>query len=246
MKTKTPAEMVLIRKACKITGDALKYAKTLVRPGVSLLELDDKISDFILKQGATLSFKGYNGYPAGICASVNEVVVHGIPNNYVLKQGDILSIDLGACYKGYHGDAARTFAVGEISKENQQLIKVTEECFFKAIENLRSGMRVGEFGYAVLQHAESFGYGVVRELVGHGIGANMHEEPSIPNYGKITDGPIIKNNVCLAIEPMITAGKKEIYILSDGWTIVTRDKKPAAHYENTVFVTENGVEILTD
>ncbi|MEG1499742.1 MAG: type I methionyl aminopeptidase [Clostridia bacterium] len=241
----SPAEIVIMKKACRITGDALKFAQTIIKPGISTRELDKQISDFILGQGATLSFKDYQGYPAGICASVNEVVVHGIPSDRVLVEGDIISIDVGALYKGFNGDAARTFPVGKISEEKQKLIDVTKQGFFEGIKDLKAGMRIGEISHKVQAYAESFGFSVVRELVGHGVGKHLHEHPSIPNYGKLTDGPIIKENVCLAIEPMINSGAKDIFVQADGWTIVASDKKPSAHYENTILVTKFGVEILT-
>lgn len=245
MITKTPAEIVLMRKAGGIVRDALNYAKTLVRPGITTRELDEEISQFIENQGASLPCKGYEGYPAGTCISVNEVVVHGIPGDLVLREGDIVSIDLVASYKGYCGDATRTFGVGKISPQKQRLIDVTENCFFEAIKNLKAGMRIGDISSAVQKCAESHGYSVVRELCGHGIGKNMHEDPCVPNYGRAGNGPVIKANSCLAIEPMINMGKKDIWLSSDGWTVSTRDGLPAAHYENTVLVTENGVEILT-
>jgi methionyl aminopeptidase len=174
------------------------------------------------------------------------MVVHGIPSSeVVLKEGDIISIDVGVIYKGYNGDAARTFPVGKISPEKERLIKVTEECFFEGIKNLKVGQRLGLLSSAIQKHAEDNGYSVVRELVGHGIGKRMHEPPNVPNYGKETDGPIVVNNACLAIEPMINMGKKEIAMMRDGWGIVTKDNMPSAHYENTVLITNEGVEILT-
>ena len=245
MTSKTPAEIVLMRKAGTIVKSALEYAKTLVCPGITTRELDEKISQFIEDKGATLPCKGYEGYPAGTCISVNEVVVHGIPGDQVVEDGDIVSIDLVARYKGYCADATRTFACGKISPQKQRLIDVTENCFFEAIKNLKAGMRIGDISCAVQKCAESHGYSVVRELVGHGIGKEMHEDPSVPNYGNAGTGPIIKENTTLAIEPMINMGKKEVALLSDGWTIVTRDGKPSAQYENTVLVTQTGVEILT-
>lgn len=235
-----------MREAGKITRDALNYAKTLIKPNISTLELDKKIKEYIINCGATPSFLGYEGYPGSICASPNSMVVHGIPSDkIILKEGDIISIDVGATFKGYNGDAARTFAVGEISQEKAKLIKVTEECFFKGIEKLKVGDRLGELSHAIQEHAEKNGFSVVRELVGHGIGTKMHEWPNVPNYGKKTDGPILAENICLAVEPMINMGKKDIYLLEDGWGVITRDGKPSAHYENTVILTLTGVEILT-
>lgn len=246
MIQKTPAEIVLIKKACEITRDTLIYAKSLVKEGISTFDIDKSIEKFIIESGGSPACKGYEGYPCASCISVNDMVVHGIPSkNIILKKGDIVSIDIVVSYKGYHGDACRTYPVGEIDEEKSKLVKVTKECFFKGIENLRIGDRLGKLSHAIQTHAESNGFSVVRELCGHGIGRRMHETPSVLNYGKETDGPIIKDNVCLAIEPMINAGKKEIGMLSDGWGIVTRDGKPSAHYENTVLFTTKGLEILT-
>lgn len=235
-----------MRKACEITGNLLKYLKTCIKPGISTLELDNLAKKYILENDATPTFLNYNGFPGSICASLNNVVVHGIPSRKViLKEGDIISIDVGACYRGYNGDAARTYPVGKISDEKKKLIQVTEECFFEGIKKLKVGARLGELSHAIQAHAEKHGYGVVRELVGHGVGARLHEDPSIPNYGYVNQGPIVASNVTLAIEPMINMGSKKIYIEEDGWTIITADGLPSAHYENTVLVTENGVEILT-
>lgn len=246
MIQKTPSEIELMRKAGELTCKALMYAKTLIKPGVSTYDLDKAIEKFIIESGGSPACLGYQGFPAATCISVNEMVVHGIPSkDIVLKEGDIVSVDLVVAYKGYHGDAARTYPVGEISAEKEKLIRVTKECFFKGIENVRIGDRIGKISHAVQTHAESNGFSVVRELCGHGIGRRMHEAPSVLNYGKETDGVVIAENACLAIEPMINAGKKEIWMLNDGWGIVTRDKRPSAHYENTVLFTRNGIEILT-
>lgn len=246
MNQLTESEIVLMRKAGALTRDALNYAQTLIKPGISTLELDNLIKKFIINSGGSPSFLGYEGFPGSICASVNEMVVHGIPSNkIILKEGDIISVDVGVIYKGYNGDAARTFPVGKISPEKAKLIEVTKQCFFEGIAHLQAGKRLGQVSHAIQKYAESHGYSVVRELVGHGIGKQMHMSPNIPNYGKETDGPIVPENVCLAIEPMINMGRKEIAMLEDGWGIVTRDHKPSAHYENTVLVTKNGVEILT-
>ena len=246
MIQKTPAEIVLIKKACEITRDALVYAKTLVKPGVSTYDIDKSLEKFIIESGGSPACLGYEGYPAATCISVNEMVVHGIPSkDIVLKEGDIVSIDIVVAYKGYHGDATRTYPVGKISPEKEKLVRVTKECFFKGIENIRIGDRIGKLSNAIQTHAESNGFSVVRELCGHGIGRKMHEPPSVLNFGKVTDGPIITENAVLAIEPMINAGKKEIGMLRDGWGIVTRDGKPSAHYENTVLFTRDGCEILT-
>lgn len=235
-----------MRLAGKITGEALKYAESLIKPNISTLELDKLIEKYIIDKGAIPSFKGYDGFPGSICASVNSMVVHGIPSkSVILKEGDIISIDVGVIVNGYNGDAARTFAVGNISAENARLIKVTRECFFEGLKKLKVGSKIGEMSASIQKHAESNGYSVVRELVGHGIGKNMHEQPEVPNYGLPTSGVRVKDGMCLAIEPMINMGARYVLLDSDGWGILTQDGKPSAHYENTVIVTENGVEITT-
>ena len=246
MICKTQSDIDGMRKANIVVRDALNYAETLIKPGLSTYELDKLVEKFIIEHGAIPSFKGFEGYPASICASVNDMVVHGIPSaDIILKEGDIISIDIGVIYKGYNGDAARTFPVGKISAEKARLIDVTKQSFFEGIKHLKVGGRLGEVSHAIQTYAEKHGYSVVRELVGHGIGRKMHESPNIPNYGKPTDGPIVTEGACLAIEPMINMGKKEIAMLRDGWGIVTKDHMPSAHYENTVYVTSDGVEILT-
>lgn len=246
MIQKTPVEIVLIKKACEITRDALVFAKTLVKEGVSTFDIDKSIEKFIIDSGGSPACLGYEGFPCATCISINEMVVHGIPSkDIILKNGDIVSIDIVVAYKGYHGDAARTYSVGEIDAEKEKLIRVTKECFFEGIKNIRVGDRLGKLSNAIQTHAENNGFSVVRELCGHGIGRKMHEAPSVLNFGKETDGPIISENAVLAIEPMINAGKKEVGMLSDGWGIVTRDRKPSAHYENTVLFTRNGLEIMT-
>lgn len=246
MNNLSPAELVLVKKACEITRDALNYAQTLIKPGISTKELDILVEKYIIECGGRPACKGYEGFPATICSSVNDMIVHGIPSfQTVLKEGDIISVDLVVEYKGYHGDAARTFPVGKISPEKQRLIDVTRECFFKGIDNLKVGHRLGELSHAIQTHAETNGYSVVRELVGHGIGKKMHEPPNIPNYGKVTDGPLVTDNAVLAVEPMINMGRKEVWLVEDGWGVVTRDGKPSAHYENTVHVTKDGIEIWT-
>lgn len=246
MNNLSPAQLILVKKACEITRDALNYAETLIKPGISTKELDILIEKFIINSGGTPACKGYEGFPATICSSVNEMVVHGIPSfQTVLKEGDIISIDLVVEYKGYHGDAARTFPVGKITEDKKKLIEVTKQCFFEGIKNLKVGHRLGELSHAIQVYAESNGFSVVRELVGHGIGKQMHEPPNVPNYGKVTDGPIITDNACLAVEPMINMGRKEVWLVEDGWGVVTRDGKCSAHYENTVHVTKDGIEIWT-
>lgn len=240
-------DIALMRMAGEMTGRALKYARSLIQPGISTLELDKKINKYIISMGGEPNFLNYEGYPASICASVNEVVVHGIPSDdIILKEGDIISVDLGVKYKGFNGDAARTFAVGQISLEKQRLIDVTKQCFYEGLKQVKVGGHIGDIGDAIQTYAESFGYSVVRELVGHGIGRNMHEDPQVPNYGTRGKGPLICANTALAIEPMINMGKKNIYLKRDGWTVFTKDGLPSAHYENTVLITESSVEILTN
>lgn len=246
MNNLTPAQMVTMRKACLITKQALEYAETLIKPGISTKDLDKAIEKFIIDNGAYPASKGYEGFPGAACISVNEMVVHGIPSEkIILKEGDIVSVDIVVRYKGLHGDATRTFGVGKISPENQKLIDVTRECFFEGVKKLKVGHRLGEVSHAIQEHAEKNGFSVVRELVGHGIGLKMHEPPNVPNYGKESDGPLVTENACLAIEPMINAGRKEIWLIEDGWGVITRDGKCSAHYENTVHVTKDGIEILT-
>ena len=243
---KTKKQIELMREACRITKGMLDIVEKHIKPGISTLELDKIAEDYCRSQGAIPSFKGYGGFPGSICASNNEVIVHGIPSgDIILKEGDIISIDCGAYIRGYNGDAARTFAVGKISPEKQKLIDVTKQCFFEGIKDLKVGDHIGDIGERVQKYAESFGYSVVREMVGHGIGKEMHEDPQVPNYGHKGFGPIIENGLCIAIEPMINMGKKDIVIESDGWTTRTRDRKPSAHYENTVAITDEGIEILT-
>lgn len=246
MNNLNPAELVLMRKACEITRDALNYCSEIIKPGMTTKELDKLVEKYIIERGGYPACKGYEGFPASICSSVNEMVVHGIPSDKViLQEGDIVSVDLVVNYKGLHGDATRTFPVGKISEEKSKLIEVTKQCFFEGINKLKVGHRLGEVSHAIQSYAEKHGYSVVRELVGHGIGKSMHEPPNVPNYGKITDGPIVTDNACLAIEPMINMGKKDVWLLEDGWGVITRDGLPSAHYENTVHVTKDGIEILT-
>lgn len=242
---KTESEIDALREPCAIVRDTLAYVGSLVKPGVSTEELDKAAERYIRMRGAEPSCLGYCGYPASICASVNEEVVHGIPGERILREGDIISVDLCAYKNGFHGDGARTFAVGKVSEENKKLIRVTEECFFEAVKNLRAGTPLYDIGAAVQAHAEGNGFSVVREYVGHGIGREMHEDPSVPNFGKRGTGIRLKAGMVLCIEPMILAGARGVRVLGDGWTAVTQDGKCAAHYENTVVIREEGVEILT-
>ena len=242
---KTEEEIVLMRGANAIVRDLLLYLEEHIKPGITTKRLDALAYDFIVKNNAKPSFLGFEGYPASICTSIDAQVVHGIPSERKLVEGEIISVDVGTIYKGYQGDAARTFAVGEISAEKQRLIDVTRESFFKGIECLKDGARLGDLGYAIQSYAEKNGYSVVRALTGHGTGREMHEDPAIPNFGKAGRGMRVKAGMTLAIEPMINMGDYDVLLLDDGWTVVTADYKPSAHYENTVLVTENGVEILS-
>jgi len=244
---KSEKEIDMMRDAGKIVRDVLLLMEESVKEGVTTFELNEIAHKFILKQNAIPSFLNYNGYPASICASINEEVVHGIPSKKrVIKSGDIVSIDVGAIYKGWQGDAARTFTVGNVSEEVKKLVNVTRESFFKGVETIKEGTRLGDLGYAIQSYAESFGYGVVRDLVGHGIGREMHEAPEVPNYGMPGRGFRLKAGMTIAIEPMITLGTWRVFQdEKDGWTIRTMDLKPAAHYENTIAVTKDGFEILT-
>ncbi|MBQ4443327.1 MAG: type I methionyl aminopeptidase [Clostridia bacterium] len=246
ISVKTDSEIAKMRVANGIVRDVLKLLEEHVKEGVSTAYLDKIAREYIEKQGATPSFLGYNGFPASICASVDDVVVHGIPSKHiVLKEGQIVGLDVGACIHGFHGDAARTFAVGRISPEKQRLMDVTKECFFKGVSVMKDGVRLGDLSNAIQEHAESNGYSVVRELVGHGIGRAMHEDPSVPNYGPAGHGVRMHANMTIAVEPMINMGGKEVYTARDGWTVRTVDGKPSAHYENTILITQEGVEILT-
>ena len=242
---KSDSEIELMREAGKILRDTLNMLKEHVKVGVTTKELDKLAHDYIISRGAKPSFLGYGGFPGSICASVNEQVVHGIPSNRKLVSGDIIGIDCGVIYKGWQSDAARTFAVGEISEKHKKLIEVTEQSFFEAMKVIREGARLGDIGAAVQNLAESNGFSVVRDLVGHGIGKDMHEDPQVPNYGKAGKGLRLKRNMTLAIEPMINEGTYEVSALDDGWTVVTDDDGYSAHYENTVLITEDGYERLS-
>ena len=242
---KTPREIELLRIAGEITGSTHNYLKPFIKPGVTTKELDNLAYNYIIKRGATPSFKGYDGFPGTICASINEEVVHGIPSNRKLKEGDIISIDIGACYKGYHGDSAWTYPVGKISEEKEYLLKHTEQSLFEGLSVIKDGIRVGDIGHAVSKYAEAHNLAVVQELVGHGVGTDVHEQPDVPNYGNPHTGPILKEGMVIAVEPMLNLGTRKIYILDDDWTIVTADDKPSAHFEHTVLITKDGYEILT-
>lgn len=243
---KTSRELSIMRKAGKISQTALRLAGEAVQPGTSTWELDKIVHTYITKMGATPSFLHYNGFPASACISVNDVVIHGIPKKEtILKRGDIVSIDVGACYQGFHGDNAWTFPCGEISGEAQALLDATEQALFKAIEQARPGNRLGDIGSTVQGYVEARNYSVVREFVGHGVGAKLHEDPSVPNYGTPGRGVRLQAGMTIAIEPMINLGRKEIEVLKDGWTTVTRDHSLSAHFEHTVAITPDGPVILT-
>ena len=243
---KSEEEIALMRESCRIARDTLDYVGKNIRAGMTTKEVDELVYKYITSCGAVPSELGYEGYPASSCVSVNEVVVHGIPSDRVILDGDIVSVDIVAEKNGFHGDAARTYLIGNVSEEKRKLVKVTEECFFKAIEGLQAGVPLYNIGNAVQTHAEANGYGVVRALTGHGIGRSMHEDPAVPNYGKRGTGMRLRAGMTICIEPMINMGTFKVCMKnSDGWTVVTADGKPAAHYENTVLIKEYGVEILT-
>jgi methionyl aminopeptidase len=242
---KTEEEIDLMRAAGQLLARAHGEVATLVREGITTRELDRRAEEFIRDHGATPSFKGLYGFPHSLCLSPNSVVVHGFATDEPLKSGDIISVDCGVFLNGYHADSAYTYPIGEVSPEVRQLLKETEASLYKGIEQAVSGNRVGDISYAIQNYVAPKGYGVVRELVGHGVGANLHEKPEVPNYGKRGSGPLLQTGMTLAIEPMITLGKKDVIQEKDGWTIRTRDKKPAAHFEHTVVVRKDKAEILT-
>ena len=242
---KNEQELECMRRACKITAAARALAGEMVRPGVSTKQIDKAVHDFIVAQGAKPSFLNYHGFPASTCISVNSTVIHGIPGGYVLKDGDIVSIDVGAFYKGFHGDCAATFPCGTISAEAQKLIDVTKQSFFEGIRFATQGHRVSDISHAIQTYVESNGFSVVRSFVGHGVGAQLHEEPEVPNFGAPGRGPRLVPGMTLAIEPMVNEGIHDVRVLKDGWTTVTADGKLSAHYENTVLITDGEPEILT-
>ena len=242
---KSQTEIELMRRAGKITAAARALAGEMVKPGVTTQEINDAVERFIRQQGAVPSFLHYNGYPASVCISVNDEIIHGIPGKRVLREGDIVSVDVGAYIGGFHGDCAATFPCGRISPEAQRLIDVTRQSFFEGIRLAREGQRLQDISAAVQTYVEQNGFSVVREYVGHGVGAKMHESPEIPNYGRPGHGPRLLRGMTLAIEPMVNAGSAAITQLSDGWTVKTADGKWAAHYENTILITDGAPEILT-
>ena len=242
---KTKEEIELMRAANRLVGMTLGELSKYIRPGITTLQLDKIADEFIRDNGAIPSFLGYSGFPNSICTSVNECVVHGIPNNEPLKEGDIVSIDCGTKLNGFCGDSAYTFCVGEVSEAVKKLLRVTKESLYKGIEQAREDNRIGDIGHTIQRYCESNGYTVVREMIGHGIGRNMHEAPEVPNYGRRGTGALIKNGMCLAIEPMINAGSKNVVFEKDGWTVRTKDRKPSAHFEHTVAIVNGKAEILS-
>jgi methionyl aminopeptidase len=242
---KSESELKLMRISGKIVGQVLVELEKKIKPGVTTLELDKFAHDFFRKNDCVPAFLGYHGYPATICTSVNDQVVHGIPEKRILHEGDIVGIDVGAFYKGYCGDSARTFAVGKVRPEIQKLLQVTFESLDKGIEQCRVGNRISDIGHAVQEYVEARGYSVVKDYVGHGIGQAMHEEPQVPNYGKPHQGPRLVEGMCLALEPMVNMGGDEVRVLEDGWTVVTKDGKFSAHFEDTIAVLVDGPENLT-
>lgn len=242
---KSNEEIELLRIAGQIVGDTHNYLKQFIKPGITTKELDKLAYDYIISRDATPSFLNYEGYPASICTSVNEEVVHGIPSNRVLQEGDIISIDIGACYKGYHGDSAWSYPVGNISEEKKYLLEHTEKSLYEGLSVIKPGMKIGDIGYAIEQYALKHKLGVVKELVGHGVGKHLHESPDVPNYGKKNTGMTLRKGMVIAVEPMLNLGTADIYILDDDWTIITADDKPSAHFEHTIVVTKDGYEILT-
>lgn len=242
---KTSEEIEIIKESAQILGKAHAEVAKLIKPGAKTSDMDKVAEEFIRDHNGVPSFLNYNGFPYTLCVSPNEQVVHGFPSDNELKEGDILSIDCGVFYKGFHSDSAYTYPVGEVKKEHKQLMKVTKESLYKGIEEVVVGKRIGDISFAIQSYVEGFGYTVVRELVGHGLGRDLHESPEVPNYGKRGSGPKLKNGMVIAIEPMINLGKKEIVQENDGWTIRTKDRAYSAHYEHTVAVVDGKAEVLT-
>ena len=246
IKIKTEKEIEYMRESYRIVRETLDFVGRNIKAGMTTKDVDELVYKYITSCGAYPSELGYDGYPASSCVSVNEVVVHGIPSDRVILDGDIVSVDITAEKNGYHGDACRTFLIGNVSEEKRRLVKVTEECFFKAIEGLQAGVPLYDIGYKVQTHAEANGYSVVRALTGHGIGREMHEDPAVPNYGRAGTGIRLKSGMTICIEPMVNAGTHKVnFSQTDGWTVTTADGLPSAHYENTVLIKDDGVEILT-
>ena len=244
--TRSEREINMISKSCQIVADTIEMLSEYVIAGTSLIDLDNKAEKYIVSCGARPAFKGYMGFPSTLCISIDDAVVHGLPHDGYLREGQIVGIDCGAELNGYYGDHAKTFAVGEISDEKNNLMQITKESLYKGIEQAKPGNYVGDIGHAVQSHAESYGYSVVRELVGHGIGEKLHEEPQVPNYGNPNQGYKLHAGMCIAIEPMINLGSKEVYTAKDGWTIFTMDGQVSAHFEHTVAIKEDGPHILSE
>jgi methionyl aminopeptidase len=242
---KSRMELEVMREAGRIVALTHQELSKAIKPGVTTKQLDELAETFIRSKGAVPSFKGYGGFPGSICASVNEELVHGIPGKRTLQEGDIISLDIGAQFEGYHGDSAWTYPVGRISEEDQRLLQVTEESLYKGLEKAVPGGRLSDISHAIQLHAEAAGFTIVREYVGHGIGQSLHEDPQIPNYGPPDRGPRLKPGMVLAIEPMVNAGERYVRTLEDNWTVVTVDRKKCAHFEHTIAITEDGYEILT-
>ena len=246
IQLKTKEEIELLRVNNLLVSATLAEVAKHIKPGITTLQLDAIAEKFIRSHGAVPGFLGYGGFPNTLCVSVNENVVHGIPSDYALREGDVVSVDCGTMLKGFYGDSAYTFAVGEIAPEVEQLLRVTKEALQKGAEQAVAGNRVGDISFAVQQHAEYYGYGVVRELVGHGLGRKMHESPEVPNYGRRGTGPLLKQGMVICIEPMINMGSKNVVFERDGWTVRTRDRKPSAHFEYAVAIRNGEVDVLTD
>lgn len=242
---KSDYEISLMKKAGNIVYKTHQYLKPFIKEGITTGELDKLAHDYIISKDAYPSCLNYEGFPKSICISVNEEVVHGIPGDRKLKNGDIVTLDICACYKGYHGDSAWTYPVGVISDEKKYLLEHTEKALYKGLSKIKDGVRLGDISSAIEEYANEHKLGIVRELTGHGIGSNLHEQPDVPNYGKAGTGPVLKEGMCIAVEPMLNLGTHKIYILDDDWTIITRDGLPSAHYEHSVVVTKDGYEILT-
>jgi len=245
VQLKTKDEIELMRRAGQVVAQTLEMVHQHIKPGMTTAELDRLIEDFIRSQGAIPAFKNYQGFPASACISIDDEVVHGIPGKRVMKEGEIVSVDVGSIVEGYYGDSAYTYAIGDISQHKARLMEVTQQSLMAGIDKARKGNKLGQISAAVQRVAESGGYGVVRELVGHGIGRSMHEEPQIPNFGSEDSGPVLKSGMVLAIEPMINMGTHRVKTLPDGWTVVTADGQPSAHFEHTVAIGDNGTTILT-
>lgn len=242
---KTDEEIELLRAANQIVARTLAEVAKVIAPGVTTLKLDTIAEEYIRSQGAVPGFKGYGGFPGTLCVSVNENVVHGIPSNYALREGDIVSVDCGAVKDGYNGDSTYTFCVGEVDEEVKRLLRTTKESLYIGIKHAVEGNRIGDIGHAIQEYCEKRGYGVVREMCGHGVGRKLHEDPDVPNYGRKGTGPLIKNGMVIAIEPMINMGSKNIVIERDGWTTRTKDRKPSAHYEHTIAIHHGKPDILS-